>query len=429
MSSSLTKQLNYTERRSFHLHLTYSLIEGVIIGVLALNEFVFIRSIKGSNYQLGILFQLTTVLLIFAVFFHELLKRYSDKKRLLRIVALLTRLPLVLLCFFPSNPDVYIHNSAYHYYFLGIFLIYYLGNPLIFPSINQLLKNNYQHEHFGRLYTLATTWNKIVMIAVTFLYGLLLDYDYYAFRYIFPIIAVLGVVSVYLLTKIPFIEHSHFDKKHSFLKSIKESINGMLRILKVNKPYRHFEIGFMLYGFAFMSTVSVITIFFSRHLELNYTSVAFYKNGYNILAVLLLPLFGRLIGRIDPRRFAAITFFSMMIFLLFLVLTEQFPYFIWLANIKLYYMLIFFIIGHGFFAATMGILWSIGSSYFCEKENADLYQSVHITLTGERALFAPLLGVLFYNLVGFSGTFFIAIMAVALAVFIMFWSLYREPKK
>lgn len=154
--------------------------------------------------------------------------------------------------------------------------------------------------------------------------------------------------------------------------------------------------------------------------------MAFYKNGYNLLAIFLLPVFGRLIGRIDPRRFAAITFFSMLIFLLFLVLTEQFPFFTYIGNIKLYYMLIFYMIGQGFFAATMGILWSIGSAYFCKKEDADLYQAVHLTLTGERALFAPLLGVLFYNLVGFSGTFIIAEFAIVAAIFVMFWSLKKE---
>jgi len=426
MSPAITKQLDPTERRAFRLHLSYSLIEGIILGVLALNEFVFIRSIKGSDYQLSVLFQLTTVLLIFAVFFHELLKRYGNKKKLLLIVAVITRLPLALPFFFPTNPEAYLNNPVYHYYFLGIFLIYYFANPIIFPSINQLLKNSYRHEHFGRLYTLATTWNKIVMMAVTFLYGMLLDYDYYAFRYVFPVTAILGIISVYLLSKIPYTEKPNHVRNSKLLNSVVESVKRMLKILKENKPYKHFEIGFMLYGFAFMSTVSVITIFFSRQLDLNYTSVAFYKNGYNLLAIFLLPMFGRLIGRIDPRRFAAITFFSMMVFLLFLVLTEQFPFFTSIGNIKLYYMLIFYMIGQGFFAATMGILWSIGSAYFCKKEDADLYQAIHLTLTGERALLAPLLGVLFYKLVGFSGTFLIAAASLALAIFVMFWSLKKE---
>jgi len=426
MASLFNQQLNFTERRTFLLHLSYSVLEGITLGILALNEFVFVRSIKGSNYQLSVLFQLTTVLLIFGVFFHEILKRVQDKRKLLRIVAIVTRLPLALLCFFPSDPNIYIAKPIYHYFFLGIFLFYYFADPFIYPSINQLLKNNYKHEHFGRLYGRATTWNKIIMMTVTFLYGFLLDYNIYAFRYIFPFTAILGIVSVYLLTRIRFQNHVATNLNQKLSVALKESTKGMFKVLKANKPYSHFEVGFMLYGFAYMSTTSVITLFFSKELQLNYTSVAFYKNGYNILAILLLPIFGRLIGRIDPRRFAALTFFSIMMFLLFLVLTEYFPYFTWVADIKLYYVLIFFILSYGVYAATMSLLWSIGSAYFCKNEDADTYQAIHLTLTGERAIFAPILGILFYNLFGFAVTFLIATASLAAAIIVMFWSLKKD---
>ncbi|MBI4647005.1 MAG: hypothetical protein HY738_10555 [Bacteroidia bacterium] len=44
------------ERRTFRLHLSYSLIDGLIFGALLLNEFVFLKSLKGSDYQMGLLF-------------------------------------------------------------------------------------------------------------------------------------------------------------------------------------------------------------------------------------------------------------------------------------------------------------------------------------------------------------------------------------
>ncbi len=65
---------NYSEqeKRTFQLHLIYSIIEGIILGVLALNEFVFIKSLRGSNYELGFLFQFSMVVFIFLVFINEL---------------------------------------------------------------------------------------------------------------------------------------------------------------------------------------------------------------------------------------------------------------------------------------------------------------------------------------------------------------------
>jgi len=51
-----------------------------------------------------------------------------------------------------------------HYLFLGIFLFYYLAQPIVYPIINDILKNNYTHSHFGRLYSYAATTQKIVII-------------------------------------------------------------------------------------------------------------------------------------------------------------------------------------------------------------------------------------------------------------------------
>jgi len=122
-------KLNPLEKKTFHLHLFYSVIEGIIAGVLALNEFVFIRSLKGTNYQLGFLFQFTVVVLVFSIFLTEFLKRVKNKKKLLRITAIVTRVPLLLLLFFPKSAAAMVGAGAYHYMFLFIFLIYFSAPP------------------------------------------------------------------------------------------------------------------------------------------------------------------------------------------------------------------------------------------------------------------------------------------------------------
>ena len=200
----------------------------------------------------------------------------------------------------------------------------------------------------------------------------------------------------------------------------------MQNIMKSNKAFRDFETGFMFYGFAFMGTVSVITIFFEKGLHLNYSTVAFYKNAYNILAIMILPFFGKLIGKIDPRKFAAITFASLLFYLLFMGLTEYFPWYTEIMGIKIYLMLIISITFNGIFAATMALLWSIGSVYFCKNEDAANYQSIHLTFTGLRSFFAPLLGVLFYELWGFAWTFAIGVGFLAISIILMIISIKKE---
>lgn len=415
--------LTENEKRTFRIHIWYSVIEGIILGILALNEFVFIKSLNGNNYQLGLLFQFSVVLYVFLIFLNEFLKRFKNKKLLLRFTAVFTRLPLLLLIFFPKTPQEIAAQPYFHYVFLAIFFIYYLAMPIIFPNINLFLKNSYRNEYFGQLYGWATTLNKIVILIVTFLYGILLDYDNFAFTYIYPFVGLLGIISIFLFSLIDYKPgENDFTPSESFLNSIKRSFKSMVKILSNNKPYLHFEIGFMFYGFAFMISVTVITIYFDKALHLNYSSVAFYRNFYNIVAILLLPFFGKLIGKIDPRKFAVITFSSILLFILSLSLTEFFPQNFQIFGITVYYTMIPYLIFHSVFAATMSLLWSIGSAYFCNKELAGDYQSVHLSLTGLRALFAPTSGVIIYELFGFFTTFMLAITALAIAIGLMLWS-------
>lgn len=419
--------LNNEEAGTFKLHAAYSAIEGVILGVIALNEFVYLKSMLGSNYEMGFLFQFSMLVFLFLIFFNEFLKRARNRKKLLRITGILTRAPLLLLLLFPASESAVEGASYFHLIFLGIFLVYYLGNPIIYPTINYFLKTSYRHQNFGKLYSYATSLNKVIMLLTTFVYGWLLDKDPYIYIYVFPVISVLGMISVFLLSLIKYPEEEPQQIKTSFLKSVTNSIRGMYDILKTNKPYLHFEIAFMLYGFAFMVTYPVINIFFYEALDLNYTSVAFYRNSYNVLAIILLPFAGKLLGDIDPRKFGIITFSSLMLYIFFLMMTQYFPGHFEMWNIKVYYLLILYILFHGVFAATMVLLWNIGSAYFAPSEQAGSYQSIHLSLTGFRSIFSPLLGVLFYELFGFSITFLIGIMAIVIAMLVMHFS-YKYDK-
>jgi Na+/melibiose symporter-like transporter len=93
------------EKKAFVLHMSYSFLEGIIAGLIILNEFVFVKSLLGSNYQLAILFQFGVAVFLLLIFMNEWLKRIRNKRNVLRRAALLTRLPLILLLFFPRSSE------------------------------------------------------------------------------------------------------------------------------------------------------------------------------------------------------------------------------------------------------------------------------------------------------------------------------------
>ncbi len=416
------QQLTANENHTFKLHLAYSVTEGKVAGILSLNEFVFLKSLKGSSVELSFLFQFSVIIFIFLIFISEWIKRIKNKKRLVNVTGIATRLPLAFLIFFPTDSSLFTFDSVYHLIFLAIFFIYYMGNLVIFPMINLFLKSNYRHELLGPLFSYATLAGKIVLLVSAFIYGALLDIDGTAYRWVFILAAISGILSTIFLSSIRFTETEIHKAIDGFWHSVKESVSNMRSILRNNLPFRHFEWGFMFYGLAFMSTTTVITIFFEKYLQLNYLGVATYKNIYNILSLFLIPYFGSKLSKIDPRKFAAITFSSIGLFLISLVLTYYFPQFITIGGIKLYFGMIPYLLFHSIFAATMSLLWSIGSAYFCKPSEAADYQSVHLFLTSARSVVAPILGVLFYEWYGFVFTFTLGAFLLLIAVGIMIWS-------
>ncbi len=419
-------KLNTDEQKAFKLHLWYSSLDGLVRGALVLNEFIFVKSLKGSNVHLAFLFQFSMVVFLFAMLANEVMRRYSNRKKLLRAVGMIARLPLITFAFFPLvSKDGLPEN--YHLLFLGVFLLFYSSQIAVIPSINQYLKGNYRHQNFGRLFSYATTINKVLIMVSTFSAGLLLDWDANSYRLFYPAVGVLGVISIFQLTKIDF--KQNIDPVQAPLwRSLSQSFIRIYLILKNNKPFRHLEFGFMLYGFAWMSTHAVITIFYDSALHLNYSSVAFYNNAYNLVAILVLPLFGKLIGNMDPRRFGIITFGSMMLFIASTALTEYITPFTEVFGLKLYHMLLIGVIFNGFFMGSMPILWGIGSSYFCKPTEAADYQSVHLFLTGLRALFAPIIGIRLYEHFGFSITYITGIVLLVWAIALMIYSEKRFSK-
>ena len=422
MNFRFVKDLNKNELKSFKLHLVFSIIDGLIRGALILNEFVFVKSLNGSSYQLSFLFQSSVIVLLLSIIFNELIFRSKNKRKLLRKAGFLTHLPMLALLFFPRNPEVYAVDSIYHYIFLFIFFTYYISYPITLPTINLFLKNAYSKDNFGKLYSISTSVRQVLQMVIIFLFGWLLDFDNYSFTYIMPILGILGFMSIIMLTRIDYIQKTVPDIAGGIITSSIDSVKKLFKILKTNKAYFDYEVGFMFYGFAFMSTKAVIILFYYEVLVLNYSSVAFYQNVYNIVAILIIPFFGKLIGKMDPRKFTIYAFLAMAGYILFIAISEFDPLFYEIWNLKIYASLIVSTIFYGLFISTMTLSWNIGSSYFCSDQEAGDYQSVHLFLTGIRGVFAPVIGIVLYELFGFTLTFSIAILMLILASFFMRWS-------
>ena len=419
------RNLTAKEKITFNIHITYSIMQGIVLGAFVLNEFIFITDMHGSKMKLSILLQFAVIVLLLTTFINEFLKRLKFPMKAIRRLAFLTHLPLLTLTFFPTNPADY--KPIHHSIFLGVFFLFYLNDMIVMPSLNQRLKQNYSHENFGKLYSYASSVNKIVILVIAFSFGILLDHYNFAFTIVYPVLALVGIASVHLLSRLQDEERQIPDTKTGFISAVKKSMKTNFDILKNDKPFLHFQIGFMLYGFGWMITAAVITIYFREVFQMNHQTFSFYKNVfYNIIAIILLPYFGKLLGKIDPRRFGIYTFGSLMLFLFILGIAQHFMWHFNVLGITIFPILILAYLVYSIFAATMALLWYIGSAYFCKNEDVADYQSVHLFLTGLRGIIGFQLGIIFYQSLGFSATFFIAVGLLLLSMGVLAWSEKRD---
>ncbi|HPG73751.1 MAG TPA: MFS transporter [Bacteroidales bacterium] len=422
------KKLYPNEARTFVLHLFYSVFEGSLFGAFLMNEFVFLKSLQGSSYMLGVLFVFSMAVFSLLIFGNELLRRNSDKRKLLRVTALVTRLPLLAFLFFPADISVYTSGTHWHFAFMGIFLIFYLGTPVTYPTMNLLLRHNYRSEIFGKLFGYANTVSKLFAFVATFVFGWMLEHNYSVFRYVYPACGIMGLLSLWSLSSVPYVVDKPLRLAKGFLKSIKQSMHDMKNILVRDKDFFQFELSFMIYGIGFMLTVAAVTLYLESELALSYFSYAAYRNYAAVLTIVTMPLFSRVIDKTDPRRFARMAYILMLFYILLILITEWIPWHVNSGIYQIFPTLLLAFTFMGVFNGSMGILWYIGSSYYCnDKSLSGDYQSVHLSFVGIRALIAPLLGVYFYESFGYVFTFAFAIFILLIAISITVYSQLSRP--
>jgi Na+/melibiose symporter-like transporter len=249
-------------------------------------------------------------------------------------------------------------------------------------------------------------------------------------------LGILAMVSIWLISKIKSDKVEREYEKISLLKSWKSTFDETYEILKENKPFRDFQIGLMIYGLAFLMNLSIVTLFLNDVLNLTYSEVAGYKSISLTLSIVTLPLFGVLLDRLDPRRFANISYALAASYFLFLIFNLIFPFNFTFSGIHIFAFTTIAYLVYGFFQSSMTILWGIGSSYFTTSEKAGIYQSIHCTLTGIRGLAAPFVGTAIYTFgtyfnakTGYIVSFGTSIFLLILAMIYMKKSLKKNPRR
>jgi MFS family permease len=407
--------MNDVLKRTLALQRTAAPFEGILWASLQLSPTIARKSLGASDFEIMLMMMVAPLCFLLSVYWSQLIGVIKNWKRLFLITGAVGILPLSIMYSFGSMRVL-----------LGLLLLYELGNSLHIPLRNRLMQINYPPEKRSSLYGRIASYMSLTMLLISWPAGRFLDLDPYNWRWIFVIAAVAGLIDRLLWFLIP-LANGH-DRKAAPIASpdwmgqpwigwstLTRPILQMADVLTRNKHFFRWEMQFMLYGLAFFIIITILPGYLVDGLNLSYSEISTGQIALSRMGgVLALPFMGRYHDKNDPASFCAKIF----------LLLAMFPLLMWLCGVMPdnglrllpFYLAFFF---QGIAMSGVMVAWTMSSISFAGKEDAALYQGIHVTLTGVRGMFGPMIGWMMREYFGWSAAFVLASILLVTAAGLM----------
>lgn len=388
-------------RKTFFTHAAFMSLEEFVWGIFVLAEVVLRRELQASPLTITLFAILNPASSLFSVYFSQVLSVRPDHiYRHIRLVALFTRLPLILFFLW--------HDAASVLLLFGLFNI---GVAMLKPVQSIYMRENFRPGEIGKLYGITVSIAKVLFIAASYGFGLWMDMNHNAYIVAFGGSGVVAFLSVLLLTLIPF--------RGWRIAAAAPAPKDMLgfattrETLRENAPFRRFEAAFFTYGSGFMVVLPAMPILLVDHLDLSYGVVSFGRGVMSaIFLIIFTPLLGRVLDRTDPIHLSKLSFFILIAYPAFLIAA----WFLRGAAEPLFYLSF---AAFGIAMAGVTLTWNVGPMYFAATpQDIPRLMSVHVTLTGVRGLLVPIVGY-FLLKIGILAPFFVSACCFCAAAFMM----------
>ena len=127
------------------------------------------------------------------------------------------------------------------------------------------------------------------------------------------------------------------------------------------------------------------------------------------------PIAGKIFDKRHPAFFSSLSFgclgfYPLILFISSFLLKMNF------VNLIVYSAFLFF----GIAMSAVHISWNMSSIFFAGKEDASMYQSVHVSLTGLRGIFAPFIGFMILRFFGVRIVFCVSMFMFFLSSFLSY---------
>jgi len=369
----------------------YGSLAGLILAVLQFSEVIARKSLGASEFQVTLFTMVMPITSLTSIWWGRLFVG-RDQRLLLWITGLIGLVAIA---------SGYFLGTFYHLYIMTV--VFFLSIAVQIPARNRALQEYVPAKATGKIFGLSQGISMGLAAVISFGAGVWLDQVDAGWRQLYLGASIVGFVALFPLATVRTGKHGS-----SSLPYCRNWVSGPMQdvfsLLKRRPDFLRFQGAFMLYGIAFMMTLPVVPLYLVDDLSLSYLTIGYARGStFQIVLILLIPLFGKWFDKSTPHRIAAIVFSIATLFPLLLISARH------LTGIHRELMVI---LAFAVFGVAMGgvtVLWNIASMRFAGgKEDAGLYQSVHLTAVGIRGLFAPLIGYFVMQTLGKEITMMIA---------------------
>lgn len=302
-------------------------------------------------------------------------------------------------------------------YFNLASLIYLILGRGVMPAWMEVLKLNIPSDSRTRVFAYGQAFDYLGIALFPFCFGWMLDSTPEAWRLLFFITSLLGMISTWFLMRIPALdppaECEAIDYKAALIKPWKAS----WELLSQRPDFARFQYGFMLGGAGLMILQPAMPAFFSDTLHLSYKEMTFaiaFCKGIGYAAAT--PFWARFFEKIDIFRFCSWVTFLAAFFPLLLLFAKADTLFLWVA-----YLI------YGVMQGGSELSWHLSGPTFSVQADSSAYSQTNILTQGIRGAVMPYLGLYLSLFFGVGAAFAASALLCLAATYVMRKETVKAP--
>lgn len=340
--------------------------------------FILFKDLHATPLQITVVVALKPMASLFSMYWSAAIYRRPDL--LVSNIVWASVLGLLPFFFFP-----FVDNPWFFIFAFGFYMTFHRG---VIPAWMEVMKRNLPEEARVRVFAWGTALGYLGDGLLPFLFGFLLDGYFQAWRWIFPLTAFIGLLPIFLQSRILI----HTDQsilstplfpQSSLVTQLIHPWKQAWELIQMRSDFRAYLGGFiMLGGSGLMVMQAVLPAFFMGVLELSYTEVAVALTLCKGIGVASTSqIWANWMTKVDIYRFSGLV--TLMAFLFPLCLVAA-PYHIsWLYTAYVLY---------GVMQAGSELSWNLSGPIFSKEEDSSPYSSVNVLSVGIRGCVAPGVG-------------------------------------